>query len=392
MANGTNGGLAGNYSLVAGQTAAASITPRLLTAGYAGVDKGYDATVAASVITTDNRVGADVLTINRTANFTDANAGVGKTINVAAVSLAGADAGNYTVASTGSATATITARGITITANNASKVYGASDPSLIFSVGGAGLAGADTITSVFAGALARAPGESVTASPYAISQGTLAANANYSVGYTPGQLAITPRALTITADNKSKVAGDPLPPFTASFNGFAFADTASSLNGTLAFATPATASSAAGSYAITPSGLSSANYSVAYANGLLSVTPAAPPTPPVVAPVTVTGPSTAQTPGTSVALAEVRATINSRQDMTLPLILSGPPDVQTNFVGLQPGLPSDGVLNRGSGNSAVPNFGDVRRIPSAALESVVSIVNGGLALPPDVALPGGLKE
>ena len=51
-------------------------------------------------------------------------------------------------------------------------------------------------------------------------------------------------------------------------------DTAAALGGTLTFSTTATASSAVGSYAITPSGLAASNYTIAYVGGTLTVTPA----------------------------------------------------------------------------------------------------------------------
>ena len=60
---------------------------------------------AATVATSDDRLGSDVLTISRTAVFADKNVGTGKTVSVSGVSLAGTDASNYTVAGTGSATA-----------------------------------------------------------------------------------------------------------------------------------------------------------------------------------------------------------------------------------------------------------------------------------------------
>jgi YVTN family beta-propeller protein len=89
-----------------------------------------------------------------------------------------------------------------------------------------------------------------------------------------GTLVVTQTPLTITANNATKVYGASLPAFTAGYTGFVNGDTAASLGGTLSFATPATAASPVGSYAITPSGVTSANYTINYANGTLNVTPA----------------------------------------------------------------------------------------------------------------------
>ncbi|HEX3622577.1 MAG TPA: MBG domain-containing protein [Acidimicrobiales bacterium] len=82
-------------------------------------------------------------------------------------------------------------------------------------------------------------------------------------------------ALTVTADNKTRPYGQANPPFTASYAGFVNGDGPASLGGTLAFATPATAASGLGGYAITPSGLTSANYTITFTAGTLSVTKAA---------------------------------------------------------------------------------------------------------------------
>ena len=58
---------------------------------------------------TDNRFGSDALTVLATGNFADKNVGTGKTVSVSGVSLGGADAGNYSIISTGSSpTANIT--------------------------------------------------------------------------------------------------------------------------------------------------------------------------------------------------------------------------------------------------------------------------------------------
>ena len=281
---------AANYSVNTTAVTTANITPAAIAnvTGISANNKVYDATTTATLNTGTagftGKIGTDVLAVaTATGAFTDPNAGNGKTVNISGITLTGADAGNYTLTTNrATATANITARGFTVSANDATKIYGNSDPALSFNVGGAALAGGDTITSVISGALARAPGENVAASPYAINQGTLAANTNYSItAFTPGQFTITPRALSITADNKLKVTDNALPPLTATYNGFAFTDNPASLAGTLAFATAASALSPPGIYTLTPFGQSATNYSISYVNGALGiVNPLALPLPP----------------------------------------------------------------------------------------------------------------
>jgi hypothetical protein len=176
---------------------------------------------------------------------------------------------NYTITLFTNGQLTITPKPITVTANNQNKVYGAADPALTYVA--TGPVGTDTLS----GALARVPGETVAGSPYAITQGTLtnAANPNYTIAFTNGALTITPAALTIAADNKARPYGDPNPPLTATFTGLTGGDTAAAITG-LTLTTPATIASNAGPYAINVGSNPNPNYTITYANGVLTITPA----------------------------------------------------------------------------------------------------------------------
>ncbi len=182
---------------------------------------------------------------------------------------------------------------LTVTADDASRAYGAANPAFTFTSTGfvsddgvtdnatsAGLSGAPSVTS------AAAPASPVSGSPYAItpSTGTYASAAGYGFSYTAGNLTVTPVPLTVTADNQSRLVGDPNPAFTASFSGFVLGEGQGNLGGVLAFSTPANAGSPAGSYPITPSGLTSGNYTISFVNGSLQVTSLTPPVVAVVAP------------------------------------------------------------------------------------------------------------
>jgi len=106
--------------------------------------------------------------------------------------------------------------------------------------------------------------------------------ANYTVTLNSATGTITPAALGVTADDKSKLQGTVNPPFTATYGGFQGGDTPASLTGTLSFSTTATIPSPVGSYPITPFGQSSTNYAITYVDGNLAVTSGAsvPPQPP----------------------------------------------------------------------------------------------------------------
>jgi hypothetical protein len=165
---------------------------------------------------------------------------------------------------------------INVTANAASRNYGDANPALTYAASGFVVDDGftDTLAGVgFAGALATAavPTSPVSGSPYSIGSGTLASSAGYSILLTTGSLTVNPRPLTIAADNKSKPQGDPNPPLTATYAGFASGESATNLTGTLSLSTPATTGSPAGNYAITPSGQSSGNYAISFVNGTLVV-------------------------------------------------------------------------------------------------------------------------
>ena len=87
------------------------------------------------------------------------------------------------------------------------------------------------------------------------------------------QINVTPAPLTVTADDASMTAGQPLPAFTAHDTGFVRGEGPGVLGGTLSFSVSPDAKSKPGRYAITPGGLSSANYAITYANGTLTVAP-----------------------------------------------------------------------------------------------------------------------
>ena len=99
---------------------------------------------------------------------------------------------------------------------------------------------------------------------------------DYSLANATTTVVVTKAPLTVTANNASRIFNTPNPTFTASFSGFVNGDTASSLGGTLTFATTAIQTSPKGTYPITPSGLTSPNYTIAYVNGTLTIATAAP--------------------------------------------------------------------------------------------------------------------
>ncbi len=184
------------------------------------------------------------------------------------ISCNGQTSSNYTIVYLGG-TLTINKAALTVTANNLSKVYGVALPT--FTVTYAGFVLGET-PAVLGGTLSCST-TATAASPvgaYPIScngQTSL----NYIITYVNGTLTITKVPLTITANNASKIYGAVNPAFSVTYAGFVNGDTPASLGGTLAFTTPATAASPVATYPITPSGLTSPNYTITFVNGTLTV-------------------------------------------------------------------------------------------------------------------------
>ena len=198
--------------------------------------------------------------------------GTPTTAGVFQVTVFATDNGTPSLSATNTFTLTVSPAPLSITANAQVKIYGAADPELTYAV--SGLQFADTPAKVLTGALARVTGETVAGSPYAITQGTLAANPNYAINFTGNTLMIGKAALFVTADDKTKVYGAADPAFTVRYAGFVNGETSAVLGGTLGF-TRAPGESV-GIYPITPGGLTSGNYAITFHAGTLTITAPSP--------------------------------------------------------------------------------------------------------------------
>ncbi|KAF2340444.1 MBG domain-containing protein, partial [Flavobacterium nitrogenifigens] len=166
-------------------------------------------------------------------------------------------------------TLTVGQASLIVTADDKSKTYGSANPALTVSYSGFVNGDTETVlTTVPTVATTAAIGSPVGTYPIAASG---AAAPNYSITYSDGTMSVTAASLTITADDKSKIYGSANPALTVSYAGFVNGDTEASLTAAAEASTLATASSPAGTYAITAGGASSANYSISYVDGTLTV-------------------------------------------------------------------------------------------------------------------------
>ena len=176
-----------------------------------------------------------------------------------------AASGNYALNYSGN-DLTIGQRAITVTADAKSRAYGDANPALTYQVGGAGLVNGDTLS----GALGTSATTASNVGVYGIDQGTLAASGNYALNYSGNDLTVTQRAITVTADAKSRTYGDANPALTYQVGGSGLVN-GDTLSGALA--TSATTTSNVGSYGIGQGTLAaSGNYALNYAGNNLTVT------------------------------------------------------------------------------------------------------------------------
>ena len=84
-------------------------------------------------------------------------------------------------------------------------------------------------------------------------------------------LVVNKAALTITADNKSRIQGAINPTLTVTYSGFVNGENESVLSAPVVVATSATQSSPVGNYPITVSGATAANYTISFVAGTLTI-------------------------------------------------------------------------------------------------------------------------
>lgn len=191
------GQAAKNYALEQSSfPATGSITAKQVTvSGITANDKVYDGTTNATLDCSNAKFGGvlenDKLTVAAKGVFEKAEAGK-QNVTISDLKLGGNSAANYVLAGSGNqaqTSATITAKEVTVTPDNKSKVYEENDPKLTYKV--SGVLDGETLKGI---TLARAEGEN--AGKYAIT-GTAdaSANPNYDVTFAKGTFTIEPKSI-----------------------------------------------------------------------------------------------------------------------------------------------------------------------------------------------------
>ncbi|MEO8063936.1 MAG: YDG domain-containing protein [Pseudomonadota bacterium] len=264
--------------------------------GFIYRDAAPTLTVSAAITGTPSHVYGDTptgsLSYTISAGLLDSEDNAGNVISGGTATYSSAltntmNAGSYSIGYTGGLTSsytlvadstgaayTVTPALLTYTANSASRLYGASDPSLGGVIGGFKLG--QTVTAL-GGSLTwtTAAVAASNVGQYSIS-GSGYTSSNYTFAQAAGNASafnITPAGLTVTAGNDSRLyngtgyaggAG-------VTYSGFANGEGAGVLGGTVAYGGSAQGARNAGTYTIAASGLTSGNYSINYVNGSLSI-------------------------------------------------------------------------------------------------------------------------
>ena len=266
-----------NYMAITPVTSTANITAKPVTVTLSANNKPFDGNnTATGALTVVGKIASDdVRAAAGSILFDNANIGTNKPVTASGISLVGSDQGNYRLTNTtATSTANISGKGVTVSINKvAGKVYdGNTTASATFNI--SGLAAGETLTVISADVSFSdknvGVGKAVTAGNFKLS------DANYSAINTTATSTgnISPKDLTITADNKAKLPGEDNPPLTAGYSGFVNGENnTNALTVQPLLTTPATKVSPPGNYPIEVSGAVAANsnYNIVYNKGTLTI-------------------------------------------------------------------------------------------------------------------------
>lgn len=180
---------------------------------------------------------------------------------------------NYTSA-TQATTLVVNKAPLTITADAATKAYGANVPPFTATYGT--LVNGDRRESAISGTLTFSTLATASSSvgQYDLTPGGLTA-ANYEITFVVGKLTIEQAPLTVTAEDTVRVYRAVDPAFTVRYESFVLGEDHRVLTGDLHCATEALPTSAPGRYAIDCSGQSATNYKIMFLPGTLTIEKAA---------------------------------------------------------------------------------------------------------------------
>ena len=277
----TEGAKYGNYTVSSISSAILTVNKKALTVSAVNKTKTYDGTAftafevkASGLAGTDNL--AEVLS-----GFSYGEAEGKINAGSYAISLSAANEEekyeNYEISFSGGQL-TISKRALSITVNDASKVYDGLIYGGEFTVRAAGLASGDYLSEVVSGFSYEGAESAVNVGAYPIravwsTEGVK--YGNYSIESVPGTLTISKRSITVKAEGKTKTYdGKVFSAFSVTADNLAAGDTVSDVISELSFGEAESAYNA-GTYTISPAmktaGAKLGNYSVSYESAILKI-------------------------------------------------------------------------------------------------------------------------
>jgi len=256
-----------------------TVTPAPLTVTASDVVKSYGQTPTLTAFTSSGlQNGETIGSVTLASAGTAATAVVsGSPYAITAGTATGGtfSAGNYTITYADGAL-TVTPASLTVTASDVVKSYGQTPTLTGFT--SSGLQNGETIGSVTLASAGTAATAGVSGTPYAITAGSATGGTfnagNYTITYTDGALTVTPAPLTVTASDDARTyTGIPYAGGNGVvFTGFVNGEGDSVLGGTLSYGGTSQGAVGAGSYTITPTGLTGGNYRITFVDGTLTIT------------------------------------------------------------------------------------------------------------------------
>lgn len=156
---------------------------------------------------------------------------------------------------------------VVVTAVSCSRLYGDENPAFTYTTEGHELKGEPTLTT-----------SATKSSPVGVYDIVVARGSvtNSDATFVNGKLTVTPAPLSITARSYTIKQNEPLPQFGVDYSGFKVADTEASLTALPQVVADVPAAKTPGTYRLVASGAASANYTMTYVEGTLTILEADP--------------------------------------------------------------------------------------------------------------------
>jgi gliding motility-associated-like protein len=247
-----------------------TVTPATLTITAANKSKTYGAANPGLTVTYSGLKNSETSAVLTTKPAIATTATTTSGVGTYPITVGGAVAPNYNIAySAGSLT--ISPAELLIQASDASRSYGKVNPAFAFTYTGfVNGDGAATAITILPKATTTATLTSPAGNSYVITvSGGVAPN--YNIKYGDGLLTVGKVSLKITAVNQTRAYGSANPALTFTYTGFKNGESATVISTKPTISTTATVTSPIGTYPVTVKGASSANYSISYVAGTLTV-------------------------------------------------------------------------------------------------------------------------